>query len=72
MQESWLLIAVFMGATDDERQQLGEYRTEAECAAAAEAFVASHPTFDFNQDSEGAVIRPVVRSYVECVKRGED
>jgi hypothetical protein len=68
----WLLIAIYLTATADERQLLGEYQSRAECAAAAEAFVDANPAFDFDQDSNGAVIRPVVRSYVECVPKDKE
>ena len=68
----WLLIAIYLTATGDERQRVGEYQSRAECAAAAEAFVNANPAFDFEQDSNGAVIRPVVRSYVECVPKDKE
>ena len=68
----WLLIAIYLTATGDERRRVGEYQSRAECAAAAEAFVDANPAFDFEQDSNGATIRPVVRSYVECVPKDEE
>jgi len=64
-----MLIAVFMFSEGLDRRLVATYRTESECVAAAEAFVAKNPAFEFRHASDDKVIEPVVRSYVECVIR---
>jgi hypothetical protein len=68
----WLLTVIFVTATGDEPPLVTRYKTESECIAAAEAFVADHPGFDFEPPSEGSVINPVFRSSVKCLPETQD
>jgi hypothetical protein len=68
----WLLIAIFVTPTGDEPPLVTTYETESKCIAAAEAFVAQHPEFEFQNPSEGSVIHPVLRSYVACRPETQD
>ena len=64
----WLLVIAIVSAADEPRPEPIRFATESQCTIAAETFVRSHPAFELRDGSgEGAVVNPVMRSYVECV-----
>lgn len=65
----WLLVIVLL-TPDGERpaREPISYPSEAECWAAAEAFLAHHPQFELHRPPDDTqVTHPALRSYVECV-----
>lgn len=45
---------------------------QAQCIAAAEAFVAQRPEFEFQDPDPESVMHPVLRPYVTCRPAAED
>jgi hypothetical protein len=65
----WLLAIVMVTAEGNEPAKTIPFATKGECVAAARNYVAEHPQFEFHEPTGDEVIRPVVRSYVECVEK---
>ncbi|MGH6953302.1 MAG: hypothetical protein ACREGL_03915 [Alphaproteobacteria bacterium] len=68
----WYLLIVLLGSEMNSEIDPVEFPSEAECVAAGNAFIERFPMFDWLvPPDESSVIRPVLRSHVECV-RGMD
>ena len=59
-------MVVFVTPAGDEPPVETRYETQAQCIAAAEAFVAQHPEFEFQGPAPESVMHPVLRPYVTC------
>ena len=67
----WYLLIVLLGSEMNSELDPVEFPSEAECVLAGNAFIARFPMFDWLVPPGGEIIRPVLRSHVECV-RGMD
>ena len=69
----WILIIVVVNLAEDVSYRSVPFETEADCAAAGQAFVARFPGFEWhNPSDETAVEAPVVRSHLRCIEAEDD
>ncbi len=69
----WLLVIVLMTAAGEADPERVRFSALSDCEAAAGAFVARYPAFEWRERADSrATETPVIRSYVECVTAGSD